>query len=61
MYKIKVDVEREFLVEVVGETKVCVKVDPEGKVYDDEEWDLAISDDELDSIDPDFLANDEEE
>ncbi|SHN17144.1 outer spore coat protein CotE [Gracilibacillus kekensis] len=59
--KIKVDVEREFLVEVIGETKICVKVDPEGKVYDDEDWDLAISDDELDEIEPDFLDDLEEE
>ncbi|MGN8646910.1 outer spore coat protein CotE [Gracilibacillus sp. HCP3S3_G5_1] len=59
--KIKVDVEREFLVEVIGETKVSVKVDPKGKVYDDEDWDLAISDDEFDEIDPDFLDDHEEE
>ncbi|GAE91536.1 outer spore coat protein E [Gracilibacillus boraciitolerans JCM 21714] len=59
--KIKVDVEREFLVEVIGETKICVKVDPKGKVYDNEDWDLAISDDELDEIDPDFLDDEEEE
>ncbi|ENH96673.1 spore coat protein E [Gracilibacillus halophilus YIM-C55.5] len=59
--RIKVDVEREFLVEVMGETKVYVKVDPKGKVYDEEEWDLALSDDELDEIDPDFLANKDEE
>ncbi|KAB8138809.1 outer spore coat protein CotE [Gracilibacillus oryzae] len=60
--KIKVDVEREFLVEVIGDTKICVKVDPKGKVYEDEDWDLSISDEELESLDPDFLAdNDDEE
>ncbi|WP_163536865.1 outer spore coat protein CotE [Gracilibacillus sp. YIM 98692] len=59
--KIKVDAEREFLVEVLGETKVIVKVDPSGKVYNDDDWDLEITDDELDSIDPDFLADEKEE
>lgn len=57
--KVKVEVEREFLVEVVGETKVVVKVDPEGKVHDDE-WDLEINDDELDELDTDFLEGDDE-
>lgn len=59
--KIKVDVEREFLVEVIGETKVCVKVDPKCKERETEDWDLAISDEELEELDPDFLDDKEEE
>lgn len=60
-HKIAVEVEREFLVEVVGETKVTVKVDPNGTVADDDDWDFELSDDEFDDVDPDFLANIEEE
>ncbi|MFC4387473.1 outer spore coat protein CotE [Gracilibacillus marinus] len=59
--KIKVDVEREFVVEVIGETKICVKVDPKGRVCDDDDCDYSISDDELESIDPDFFSHDDEE
>ncbi|WP_186577396.1 outer spore coat protein CotE [Aquibacillus kalidii] len=60
-HKVQVEVEREFLVEVIGETKVCVKVDPNGTISDDDDWDLELSDDEFEDIDPDFLANVEEE
>ncbi|MBM7572104.1 outer spore coat protein CotE [Aquibacillus albus] len=59
--KIVVEVEREFLVEVLGETKVTVKVDPNGIIADDDDWDFELSDDEFDEVDPDFLANVEEE
>ncbi|WP_138414699.1 outer spore coat protein CotE [Aquibacillus sediminis] len=60
-HKIQVEVEREFLVEVIGETKVTVKVDPHGTVADDDDWDFELSDDEFDDVDPDFLAKVEEE
>ncbi len=60
-HKILVEVEREFLVEVIGETKVCVKVDPNGYVADDDDWDYELSDDEFKDINPDFLATEEEE
>ncbi|QDP40254.1 outer spore coat protein CotE [Radiobacillus deserti] len=60
-HKIVVEVEREFLVEVVGETKVCVRVDPDGYVSDDDDWDFELTDDEFESVDPDFLAVNEEE
>lgn len=54
--KIKVDVEREFLVEVIGETKVVVKVDPKGNIMEeDDDKHYKISDEELDTIDTDFL------
>ncbi|WP_226034872.1 outer spore coat protein CotE [Aquibacillus saliphilus] len=60
-HKIVVEVEREFLVEVIGETKVTVRVDPNGVVSDDDDWDFELSDDEFEDVDPDFLANVEEE
>ncbi|WP_407271502.1 outer spore coat protein CotE [Radiobacillus sp. PE A8.2] len=59
--KIMVEVEREFLVEVIGETKVTVKVDPNGTVVDDDDWDFELNDDEFEDVDPDFLAEFEEE
>ncbi|WP_182199229.1 outer spore coat protein CotE [Paraliobacillus salinarum] len=55
--KIVVESEREFLVEVIGDTKVTVKVDPNGLVLDDDDIDLELSDDEFESIDTDFLSN----
>lgn len=59
---IYVKVEREFTVEVVGETKVCVVVNPEGcddmceKDFDFEE---EFADDEsIDDLDPDVIIDD---
>lgn len=61
--KIVAEVEREFLVEVIGDTKVTVKVDPSGieASEEDDEWDeLEITDEELAAnIDPEFTTNDE--
>lgn len=54
--KIIVEVEREFLIEVIGDTKVTVKVDPSGIVVDDDDWDLELKEDEFDSIDTEFLS-----
>ncbi|HEX6593564.1 MAG TPA: outer spore coat protein CotE [Bacillota bacterium] len=55
-HKISVDVEREFLVQVIGETKIHVKVDPDGFKYaDDDDWDFEVTDDELSDVNPDFL------
>ncbi|MFP7494007.1 outer spore coat protein CotE [Terribacillus saccharophilus] len=61
--KIFVEVEKEFLIEVVGETKLCVKVDPDGCEVEDEEedWDLELSDDDFKDVDPDFLDKKDEE
>jgi spore coat protein E len=55
--KIFVEIEKEFLVEVIGETKLCVKVDPDGCVVEDveEEWDFELTDDDFKDVDPDFL------
>ena len=57
--KVKVEVEREFLVEVIGETKVVVKVDPKGKVHGEDEWDLELSDDDFDKRETEFVEDDE--
>ncbi|KGX93094.1 spore coat protein [Pontibacillus halophilus JSM 076056 = DSM 19796] len=60
-HKIVVEVEREFIVEVIGETKICVKVDPDGCVHEEDDWGYELSDDEFADVDPDFLAQEEEE
>ncbi|WP_147532223.1 outer spore coat protein CotE [Bacillus marasmi] len=52
--KIIVHVEREFLVEVIGETKVCVAVNPGKCVSKDDDWGTDL-DDEFKDINPDFL------
>lgn len=59
--EIKVETEREFIIQVIGETKVYVKVDPEGYKYVDEEdqWDFEVIDEELADVNPDFLNKNE--
>lgn len=57
--KIIVEVEREFIVEIIGETKVCVAVNPDGCYEDDKEWD--VDDEEFEDLNPDFLVGDLEE
>lgn len=62
--KVVVQVEREFLAEVIGETKVCVKVNPEGCNDDDifdEDVVADLQDDEFEDLDPNFLIEGEEE
>jgi spore coat protein E len=57
---ILVRVEREFYVEVVGETKICVAVSPNGHCED--EWDVdSDDDDDFEDLDPDFLDEFEDE
>lgn len=56
--KIIVQVEREFFVEVIGETKVCVAVSPDGCSDDDWGYD---PDDDFEDLDPDFLVEFEDE
>lgn len=57
---IVVEIEREFLVQIIGDTKISVKVNPNGhNGDDDDDWDFEVSDDELDDIDPDFLQKKE--
>lgn len=60
--KIVVEIEREFLVQIIGDTKVFVKVNPGGSHHDDDDdWDIDVSDDELDDINPDFLNDKDKE
>ncbi|WVE35753.1 outer spore coat protein CotE, partial [Priestia megaterium] len=54
-----VQVERELLAEVIGETKVCVAVNPKG-CDDEDEFDLDVDDDEFEDLDPDFILGDDE-
>jgi spore coat protein E len=56
--QIMVHVEREFFVEVIGETMICVAVNPDGGSDDDWGTDL---DDEFEDLNPDFLVDFEDE
>lgn len=58
--KIMVQAEREFIAEVVGETKIVVEVDSSWKEKDDHEWEEEV-DEELEDIHPEFLAGETEE
>jgi spore coat protein E len=60
--KIIVRVEKELMVEVIGETKVCVAINPHGCPKDDEEWGMdEVGDDEFEDLNADFLVGSEEE
>lgn len=59
--KIVVHVEREFSVDVVGETKVCVAVYPNRCECNDEVWGFDIQDDDFENLNPDFLVGNNEE
>lgn len=59
--KVIVNAEREFLTEVIGETKICVACSPEG-VGDDHDWGLDdVDDEEFEELNPEFLVGSEEE
>jgi spore coat protein E len=58
--KIVVQVEREFIAEVIGETKVWVAVHPDGRGEEDDDFDYDVDDDELEDLSPDLLLGDEE-
>ncbi|KZM55672.1 spore coat protein [Geobacillus stearothermophilus] len=59
--KIVVEVEREFVAEVIGETKVCVVINPEGCGGDDDDFcDDEDLDEELEDLSPDLLLGEEE-
>ncbi|MCM3587231.1 outer spore coat protein CotE [Mesobacillus maritimus] len=60
--KIIVHVEREFMTEVIGETKVCVAINPDGcEDCDDDDWGHDVDDEEFEDLNPDFLLGTEEE
>lgn len=50
-----VRVEREFAVEMIAETKLCVVVNPRGIDGGDKDYDFAFSDGEYEEIDSDLL------
>ena len=54
--KIEVEIEKEFFVEVIGETKVCVAVSPDGRCDDDDDWFNDVDDAEFADINPDFIV-----
>ncbi|WP_099158174.1 outer spore coat protein CotE [Virgibacillus ndiopensis] len=55
-HKIVVEIEREFVVQIIGETKISVRVDPKGYDFDDDDdWGFDITDDELSEVNHDFL------
>ena len=55
-HKVAVEVERGFVVKVIGETKVFVKIDHTGYEEDDDSWDFEITDEELSDVNPDFIS-----
>ncbi|WP_042348811.1 outer spore coat protein CotE [Bacillus massiliigorillae] len=54
---VEVEVEKEFFVEVIGETKVCVAISPNSEACDDDDWFCDVDDDEFEEINPDFIIN----
>lgn len=58
--KIIITSEREFVVELIGETKVLVRLSDEDE-EDVDEWDLDLDDEEFEELNPDFLVSEEEE
>lgn len=57
---VEVDVEKEFFVEVIGETRVNVAINPSG-FNDDDGWFSDVDDDELENINPDFIVEYDED
>ncbi|PAV30077.1 spore coat protein [Virgibacillus profundi] len=57
-HKIVVEIEREFIVQVIGETRLSVKVNPKWENHDDDDdsWGFELTDDELEDVKPDFLG-----
>lgn len=54
--KIVVEIEREFIVKIIGETKVYVRVDPKGHNFSDgDDWNVEVTDSELRDVNPNFL------
>ncbi|MFS0782212.1 outer spore coat protein CotE [Bacillus sp. 1P06AnD] len=55
-HKVEVEVEREFFVEVIGETKICVAVSSDCACEDDD-WFNDVDDDEFDEINTEFIVD----
>lgn len=58
--KVVVSAEREFLAEVVGETKVVVSINTETFTESDDDWEEDL-DEEFEDLNPEFLVGDDEE
>ncbi|NGP44058.1 outer spore coat protein CotE [Bacillaceae bacterium SIJ1] len=56
--KVLVEVEREFLVEIIGDTKVRVTVHPDSRSDDD--WQKVLEEESFEDLDTDFLSTEEE-
>lgn len=58
-----VQVEREFLTEVIGETKIHVAVHPDGTIaeLDPSMFEEDVTDEEFEDLDPNFMMGDTEE
>lgn len=57
-HQVDVEIEREFIVKIIGETKVYVKVNPSAHRHDDDDeddWDFKVTDAELNDVNPNFL------
>lgn len=60
--KIEVEVEREFIVKIIGETKVYVKVSShDHHKHSDDDWNFKVTDDELSRVDPHFKSNENQD
>ncbi|MGM9926330.1 MAG: outer spore coat protein CotE [Bacillus sp. (in: firmicutes)] len=57
--EIEVEVEKEFFVEVIGETRVIVTLSPSG-FSDDDGWFSDVDDEEFENINPEFIVEYEE-
>ncbi|TCT26688.1 spore coat protein E [Melghiribacillus thermohalophilus] len=57
-HKVIVEVEREFLVEVIGETKIVAKIDPDHS-FDDEDFEIDDLEQELLDIEPESKESSE--
>ncbi|WP_010649193.1 outer spore coat protein CotE [Oceanobacillus massiliensis] len=56
--KVTVEIEREFVVQIIGDTKVYVRVNPvweKEEDDDDDVWDYKLTEDEVKHVNPDFL------
>lgn len=52
---VSIRVEREFAVEMIAETKVCVQICPNGCGDEDKDYDFDSTDGDYDDLDPDLL------
>ncbi|TDQ39722.1 outer spore coat protein CotE [Aureibacillus halotolerans] len=56
--KVLVEVEREFIVEIIGETKIRVSVHPDSRCDDD--WQRVLEEESFEDLETDFLSAEEE-